>query len=330
MTDIQSTLDDYARQSDTRTSVFEVEIQGLKNKTLTLGGRLLDESQLDDLARLFPHLKLDTSTIRVLSRESPGHFHVATNLTGLYERPTFGVPLSSELYYGTKLEILEEEKNWVFARQRDGYLGWVYRPYLKEGTAPKSTHLVTVPAIELRAEPNNTSEILTRVVSGTAVVEEETRDGWSCVAANRSGWMPSSYLRSLAKLPTSLEERRETMLKDSRHMVGTPYLWGGTSGNGIDCSGFTRLLHRWVGIGIPRDADLQQAAAKPVEPPFEVGDLLFFAEKDSYRKITHVGVSLGGWTMIHASRGNNGVYIDDVQQRESLMNNFVSAGSFLR
>jgi cell wall-associated NlpC family hydrolase len=255
---------------------------------------------------------------------------VATNLTGLYERPSFSVPLSSELYYGTKLEILEEEKNWVFARQRDGYLGWVYRPYLKEGTAPKSTHLVTVPAIELRAEPNNTSEITTRIVSGTAVVEEETRDGWSCVAANRSGWMPSSYLRSLAELPSSLEERRETILNDSRHMIGTPYLWGGTSGNGIDCSGFTRLLHRWVGIGIPRDADLQQAAAKPVEPPFEVGDLLFFAEKDSYRKITHVGVSLGGWTMIHASRGNNGVYIDDVKQRESLMSNFVSAGSFLR
>jgi gamma-D-glutamyl-L-lysine dipeptidyl-peptidase len=330
MSDIQSTLDDYVKQSDTRTSVFEVEIQGLKNKTLTLGGRLLDESQLDDLARLFPHLKLDTSTIRVLSRESPGHFHVATNLTGLYERPTFSVPLSSELYYGTKLEILEEEKNWVFARQRDGYLGWVYRPYLKEGTAPKSTHLVTVPAMELRAEPSRSGEITTRIVSGTAVVEEESRDGWSCVAANRSGWMPSAYLRSLAELPTSIEKQRETILQDARRMIGTPYLWGGTSGNGIDCSGFTRLLHRWVGIGIPRDADMQQAAAKPVEPPFEAGDLLFFTEKDSHRKITHVGVSLGGWTMIHASRGNNGIYIDDVQQRESLMNNFVSAGSFLR
>jgi gamma-D-glutamyl-L-lysine dipeptidyl-peptidase len=330
MTDIQSTLDEFAKQTDRRTSVFEIEIQALKNNTLTLGGRLLDESQLDDLARLFPKLKLNTSTVHVLSRESPGHFHVATNLTGLYERPTFGMPLSSELYYGTKLEILQEEKNWVFTRQRDGYLGWVHRPYLKEGIAPKSTHLVTVPVIELRAEPNSTSEIVTRVVSGTAVVLEETRDGWACISANRSGWMPAGHLRSLEELPETLEKKRATLVVDARHMIGIPYLWGGTSGNGIDCSGFARLLHRWVGIRIPRDADMQHAAAKPVEPPFEVGDLFFFAEKDSSRKITHVGVSLGGWTMIHSSRGNNGVYVDDLQKRQSLMDIFVSAGSFLR
>ena len=70
--------------------------------------------------------------------------------------------------------------------------------------------------------------------------------------------------------------------------------------------------------------------AKPVEPPYEVGDLFFFAENDSNRKITHVGVSLGGWKLIHSSRANNGVYIDDLQQRKSLMEIFVSAGSFLR
>jgi len=113
-------------------------------------------------------------------------------------------------------------------------------------------------------------------------------------------------------------------------MIGVPYLWGGTSGNGIDCSGFVCLLHRWVGVDVPRDADMQHAAAKPIEPPFEVGDLFFFAESESKRKITHVGLSLGGWKMIHSSRGRNGVYIDDVQERQSLKEIYVSAGSFLR
>ena len=112
-------------------------------------------------------------------------------------------------------------------------------------------------------------------------------------------------------------------------MIGVPYLWGGISGNGIDCSGFARLLHRWVGVKIPRDADMQNAAARPVGPPFEVGDLIFFAESGSQRKVTHVGISLGGWQMIHSSRSNNGVYIDNVQERESLRQMFVSAGSFL-
>jgi len=134
----------------------------------------------------------------------------------------------------------------------------------------------------------------------------------------------------LTELPETIEEKRKKLIEDSMRLIGVPYLWGGTSGNGIDCSGFARLLHRWIGVDIPRDADMQHAAAKPVEPPFEVGNLLFFAEGDSERKITHVGMSLGGWKMIHSSRSRNGVYVDDVQERESLMDIFISGGSFLR
>jgi cell wall-associated NlpC family hydrolase len=142
--------------------------------------------------------------------------------------------------------------------------------------------------------------------------------------------MPISFLRPMNAIPDSLEEKRKALLQDSARMIGVPYLWGGSSGNGIDCSGFARLLHRWLGVKIPRDADMQHAAARPIEPPFELGDLIFFTESGSERKVTHVGVSLGGWKMIHSSRSNNGVYVDDVQERESLRQNFVSAGSFLR
>ena len=113
-------------------------------------------------------------------------------------------------------------------------------------------------------------------------------------------------------------------------MIGVPYVWGGTSGNGIDCSGLARLLHKWSGIDLPRDADMQHGAVRPVEPPFQVGDLLFFHEAGKKRKVTHVGISLGGWRMIHSSQGNNGVYVDNVQEHHSLRENFVSAGSMLR
>ncbi len=330
MDNIQSTLDLLASRSDPRTSVFDIEIVRLQNSSLTLSGRLLDQSQLEALRGYFAKWKLDTGSIRILGQGVLPRMHVATNLTGLYEKPTFGMPLSSELSYGTEVEILEEERKWVFTRQEDGYLGWAYKAYLAEGSPVPPTHLVLAPSCELRAEPDETGEILTRLVSGTSVAVEETRGAWAKVAANRTGWMPSALLRDLSAMPGPVDKKRRTMVEDSRRMIGVPYLWGGTSGNGIDCSGFARLLHRWVGVDIPRDADMQHAHARTVEPPFEAGDLLFFGEGGGNRAITHVGVSLGGWEMVHSSRGRNGVYVDDVQAREALMQIFVSAGSFLR
>ena len=192
------------------------------------------------------------------------------------------------------------------------------------------THRVLAPACELRAEPDAASEVVTRVVSGTAVVLQEVYDRWAKISANKTGWIRTSLLRALDGLPKPMVEKRKTLLEDSARMIGVPYLWGGVSGNRIDCSGFARLLHEWAGIDIPRDADMQHAAAKPVEPPFEIGDLLFFGEGGSAQHTTHVGVSLGGWKMMHSSRGRNGVYVDDVQERESLREIYKGAGSFLR
>jgi hypothetical protein len=189
---------------------------------------------------------------------------------------------------------------------------------------------VLVSSYGLRTAPDRESEIVTRVVSGTGVVVEEIRGDWARVAANQTGWMQMVHLRALGEMPQSVEERRKTLVRDAARLIGVPYLWGGTTGHGIDCSGLARLLHHWIGVEIPRDADMQNAAAKPVEPPFEVGDLFFFSDADSDRRITHVGMSLGGWKMIHSSRSRNGVYVDHVQERESLQKMFVSAGSFLR
>ena len=331
---IQKLLDELTSLNDPRVSVFDIQFQGLDNVTLSLSGKLLDQDQLAALegafSNRFPSLKLDTASVQILRRESRELFHVVTSLAGLYDGPTLHLPLSSELCYGAEVEILDEKEKWAFTRQKDGYLGWAFRSYLAQGFASQTTHFVLAPSYELRADANAKSEIITRLVSGTSVEVKDVRGAWSKVIANKTGWMPSSLLRAFSELPKSTEDKRQTLIEDSARMIGVPYVWGGTSGNGIDCSGLGRLLHKWIGIDLPRDADMQHGAAGPVEPPFEVGDLLFFHEVGKKRKVTHVGISLGGWRMIHSSQGNNGVYIDDVQEHPTLKENFVSAGSFLR
>lgn len=330
MTTPEKNLAQHAAQFDSRTSVFDVQIASLADGLLALSGRVLDESQLRDLPRLFPGLRVDTSSLTVLNRPNLPRRHIATNLTGLYEKPTFGVPLASELTFGMELDILQIDGRWSFVRQRDGYLGWAYSPFMEDGPAPAATHIVLAPAIELRADVNPASNVLTRLVSGTNVTVTESRGEWSRVEANKSGWVQSIHLRAIADIPKSIEEKRKTLIEDSQRMTGVPYLWGGVSGNGIDCSGFARLLYKWIGIEIPRDADMQCNAAHPVEPPHKVGDLFFFGENGEHRKVTHVGISLGGWTVIHSSRKHNGVYVDDLQQAEFLRESYLGAGSFLR
>src|SRR5690349_15639042 len=190
---IQKLLDELRTQNDNRTSVFDLQIEGVNDRTLSLSGKLLDQDQLAALEGMFsdhfPSLSLDTTSVRILSREPRERVHVATNLTGLYEKPTFGMPLSSELYFGIELEVLDEEKQWVFTRQSDGYVGWAYRQYLGEGRPPDATHLVLAPTMEVRAEPDAASAIVTRLVSGTGVTLHETLDGWSRLSANKTGWI---------------------------------------------------------------------------------------------------------------------------------------------
>ena len=78
-------------------------------------------------------------------------------------------------------------------------------------------------------------------------------------------------------------------------------------------------------------ADMQFAAAAPVEPPFQPGDLLYFgSSQDGHRSITHVGMSLGGWRIIHSSGSRNGVYEDDVRAGSWLRDRFIGANTFLQ
>ncbi len=120
---------------------------------------------------------------------------------------------------------------------------------------------------------------------------------------------------------------RETALMDAIDgYMGTPYVYGGTSPQGIDCSGLTQAVFREIGVEIPRTASQQAAAAEPVQAPdLRFGDLVFFNTSGS--GISHVGIYIGNGFFVHASSSRGVV-------RETLANPYylgrlVSAGRFL-
>lgn len=322
--------------SDTRVHHCRVEAVHFADGCCRLVGTVLDTDTAADLflglATRFPAVTFVTDEVRILRRPDPTLLTVGTNLTGLHREPSFLAELLSQLLNGQPVEVLDERDRWVFVRQEDGYLGWTYRPYLVAEPAPVPTHLVAAGVCLLRAEPTPTAPLVGRLLAGTSVRVEAVAEGWLALTAagGLKGWAAAGDLRSLADLPTTGAEQRRQMVADALGFVGVPYLWGGTTALGCDCSGFVRLLHTLAGLTIPRDADMQFAAGRPVEPPFQPGDLLFFNGSGGQRAIGHVGLSLGGWRMVHASRSRNGVYADDVQAVPHLRESFVAARTFCR
>jgi cell wall-associated NlpC family hydrolase len=324
--------------SDKRLNVFQVNIASADERAARLAGKVLEQANLTELQRalneMVPGVRIAATDIKILRQAKPLMRVVATALTDLHKEPSFLAEMLTQVVNGWPLEVLEEQGDWCFVRQADGYLGWAYKGYLSDGTSPRTTHLVSKPTAWIVAEPKDGLQPITRLLGGTAVSVTEQDAEWARVqpagAMLSPGWISMNDLRAIDSLPNSPDDKREQIVADARQMTGVYYLWGGSTAWGTDCSGLAQLCHRLSGITIPRDCDMQHKAGKPIEPPYRKGDLLYFySGEGEKRKVGHVGISTGGWKIIHSSRGRNGVYEEDVQLNDRLRVGFAGARSFI-
>src|SRR5581483_9174915 len=150
----------------------------------------------------------------------------------------------------------------------------------------------------LRAEPRDEAEQVTQVLPGEPVRVRETYEEWALVstAYDYPGWLRLDALGGEGGKGW-LEPTASTPLEHARGLLGAPYLWGGMTSLGIDCSGLVHMSHRAVGRLVPRDADQQEQAGTPVEAP-EPGDLVTYGTDAA----DHIAFWTGDGRILHATQ----------------------------
>ena len=236
---------------------------------------------------------------------------VVVPVANMYSQPSDKSDVVSQAIYGSNVKLLVARGEWSRIQTDDRYKGWVPSHHLRiilsgngyatsgasvqvdslfanvynEPDVTKHKPVVTIPfgaRLESVAEKSDTANKATA---------KPSPEGWIQVYLpdRRNAWIQASDVVADPK-PVSIPESIEL----GKRFLGLPYLWGGRSSFGFDCSGFTQMLVRARGINMPRDAD-QQAAWSGVTPverkDLQPGDLLFFGA--SAKSIVHTGMYIG-------------------------------------
>lgn len=183
-------------------------------------------------------------------------------------------------------------------------------PVTADTSSQSQTAFVNVPVLNVRAQPSLDAEILSKLSQGTAVHVTEKGAEWSKINLNgREAYVASAYItysqtppapaKNITFLPA--DELSATLYEKIQPLLHTPYVYGGTTTVGFDCSGFTSYVMQQYGVTLPRTSEEQFKTGEEV--PFEQilpGDLLFY---DSLKKgkVSHVAMYLGNGTIVHAN-----------------------------
>lgn len=261
-------------------------------------------------------------------------------------KPDYESPLETQELMGTVVEIVGEQGYWREVITPQPYRAWCTDQGLVEMTAEELKAYEKAPKVMFRelyghiyAEPSEKSGTVCDLIGGDVMRYVRKKGKWTQVMlpSGRTGYVPSKELKSHTgfisikmgegSAESISPEMTENIIAEAEKLIGVPYLWGGMSAKGVDCSGLVRICHIMNGILLPRNASQQvkcgtrveisrQARNEKGEPTYdreaaleataglERGDLVFFgtpATDEKPMRITHVGIYLGSNRIIHSS-----------------------------
>jgi cell wall-associated NlpC family hydrolase len=318
--------------------VFNVRAH-MEGQALTLSGEVSEpkakQAALATLERLGFHaedrivllpdarLGAETNGISTLSvangRENPGH----------------AAEMGTQILMGNVFTVLKQSNSWFLVQSADRYLSWVQRGAFVRCAKERvdawnnsSRLLVTAFEDRVLTEPKPDAQPMCDVVTGCLVKKVGDEGDWSKVELpdQRTGFLPKSSATDYAEWKAACRPSADGIERTAKTFLGRPYLWGGNSPKGMDCSGFTKLTYFLNGIELNRNASQQvlQGTEVPIDPDLsqlKKGDLLFFGFRGRYGqgsgqgdeafsdvpvpvrgpRVTHVGIYLGDKQFIHSS-----------------------------
>ncbi len=237
---------------------------------------------------------------------------ISVSVCNIRTKPAHAAEMATQALMGTPVKILDKRGGWLLVQMPDSYTGWTNDPVAgltgEDFEAWKGSDRVIYTG-HTGVITDSRGETVSDIVFGVILVKTGERGNYLTVVLpdGRTGEVMKQETEDFRKWAERASTEPQGLIKFAGKFMGSPYLWGGTSTKGVDCSGFTKTVYYYGGVIMTRDASGQFRYGEEVniEKPLETlapGDLLFFGRvRDDKPRITHTGMYIGDSEFIHSS-----------------------------
>ncbi len=304
---------------DNREDLFQIKFRSGGSNLIVEGETTNQEARKILLSRLKNSKITVIDSIKILPDLSLGLTTwglVNISVCNIRSGPAHSAEMVTQAILGTPVRILKKSNHWSFIQTPDRYLGWVDDDALSQKDSltmaawRNNKRIVYLPLIGAGFNPE-TKVAVTDIVAGSILALSGTTKSELILEMpdGRKLTIPAADGMEINQWKNRAEPTPAVVSDCAKTLMGRPYLWGGTSTKGADCSGFVKTVFFLNGIILARDASLQFRHGAKIEPQsgyekLKEGDLVFFgrkAEGDRPAKATHVGLYLGNGEYINSS-----------------------------